>query len=262
MLNIWKIFITWPKFLQIIIKAKNISKKIKIDPNIISEEYRYRWLQKQTRYIIWIYNIKIIVHNRKNWIDKGCLMIANHQSNIDPVLLFSLNDFKKTAPCAFIAKKELQNNKKYLFILSLIDVLFLNRENPRQALEIIKEANNLIRLPRTLVVFPEGTRSKSQKIGEFHSGSFKIAQKAHVPIIPVSIINSYQIFNKKFKKRNKKYIHIIFHKPIKPDTFIEKSTNLIAKNVKQIIQEGINKYKNINNKKYFENLKKNKKNNM
>ncbi|GAA6237961.1 MAG: lysophospholipid acyltransferase family protein [Spiroplasma phoeniceum] len=255
MLNIWKILLTWPRFLRTITKAKSISKKIKRDPNIVSEEYRYHWLQKRTRYMLWVHDVKIIVHDRDNWIDKGCLMIANHQSNVDPALLFALNDFNKTAPCAFIAKKELQDNRTYRNFLTLIDVLFLDRENPRQALEVIKEANDLIRVPRTMVVFPEGTRSRRQEMGEFHAGSFKIAQKAHVPIIPVSIINSYPIFNKEFKKRGKKYVHVVFHKSIKPDTFMTKSTELIANNVKQIIQKGIDQYQDVDHKKAYEEYK-------
>lgn len=251
MINAWKIILTWPKFLQIIAKAKSISKKIRRDPNIVSEEYRYHWLQKQVRYMLWIYDVKIIVHNRDNWIDKNCLMIGNHQSNIDPILLFFLNDFNKTAPCAFIAKKELETNRTYKNFLILIDVLFLDRNNPRQAVEIMKEANDLIRLPRTMVVFPEGTRSQSKEIGEFHAGSFKIAQKAHTPIIPVSIVNSYPIFNKKFKNKGKKYVHVVFHKPIKPDTFMTKSTELIANNIKQIIQKGIDQYQDVDHKKAY-----------
>lgn len=178
-------------------------------------------------------------------------MVANHQSNVDPGLLYVLNDFNKTAPCAFIAKKELANNKAFKNFLTLIDVLFLDRNNPRQAIEIIKEANDLIRVPRTMVVFPEGTRSHSQEMGEFHAGTFKIAQKAHAPIIPVSIVNSYQIFNKEYKKRGKKYVHIVFHKPIKPDTFMTKSTELIANNVKQIIQKGIDQYRDADHKKAY-----------
>ncbi|WP_374697046.1 lysophospholipid acyltransferase family protein [Spiroplasma endosymbiont of Polydrusus formosus] len=251
MVNIWKIILTWPRFLRTITKAIGISKKIKHDPNIVSEEYRYHWVQKRTRYMLWVYDVKIIAHDRDNWIDKSCLMIANHQSNVDPVLLYALNNFNKTAPCAFIAKKELENNRTYKNFLTLIDVLFLDRENPRQALEIIKKANDLIRVPRTMVVFPEGTRSRSQEIGEFHAGSFKIAQKAHAPIIPVSIVNSYLIFNKEFKKRGNKYVHVVFHKPIKPDTFMTKPTELIANNVKQIIQKGIKQYQNVDHKKAY-----------
>lgn len=248
MLNVWKIIITFPKFLQIIIKSKHMIKKIKKNPNIISEEYRYYWLQKQCKYILWIFNIKLIPHNTHNWINKSCLMVANHQSNIDPILIFYLNDFNKTPPCAFIAKKELIYNKKIKNLFFLIDVLFLDRNNIKQTIEIMEQAYKLIRTPRTMVVFPEGKRSHNQFINEFHPGSFKIAQKSYTPIIPVSIINSYQIMNKHIKKKGKKYIHILFHKPIKPDTFISKPTNFIADIVKKIIKKGINKYTNVNHK--------------
>ncbi|WP_253301723.1 lysophospholipid acyltransferase family protein [Spiroplasma endosymbiont of Phyllotreta cruciferae] len=126
----------------------------------------------------------------------------------------------------FYCQKELANDKTFKNFLTLIDVLFLDRDNPRQALELMKEANYLIRVPRTMVVFPEGTRSRNQEMGEFHAGSFKIAQKAHAPIIPVSIINSHLIFNKEYKKKGKKYVHIVFHKPIKPRYFYDKANRV------------------------------------
>ncbi|AHF57582.1 lysophospholipid acyltransferase family protein [Spiroplasma eriocheiris] len=250
--NIWKIILTLPRFLRMLTKSKSMARKIKRDPNIVSEEYRYHWLQKRTKYMLWIFDIKLIVHNEENWIDKGCLMVANHQSNIDPAIIFRLNDFNKTAPCAFIAKKELATDKRFKNFVALIDVLFLDRKNPRQAIEVINEANELIRVPRTMVVFPEGTRSHQQEMGEFQAGSFKIAQKAHAPIIPVSLVNSYQVLNKKVKQKGKKYIHVVFHKPIKPDTFMTKPTDLISNNVKQIIQKGIDQYKDVDHKKAYE----------
>ncbi|AGM25968.1 1-acyl-sn-glycerol-3-phosphate acyltransferase [Spiroplasma syrphidicola EA-1] len=256
MINGWKVFLTLPRFLRTLTKSKSMAKKVKRDPNLVTEEYRYHWLQKRCRYFLWLFDIKLIVHNRDNWIDKGCLMVANHQSNIDPGILFSLNDFSKTAPCAFIAKLELQNDKTFKRFLTLIDVLFLDRKNPRQALEVMQEANELIRIPRTMVIFPEGTRSHSEEMGEFQAGSFKIAQKAHVPIIPVSIVNSYRVLNKKAKKRGRKYVHIVFHKPIKPDTFMTKPTDLIANNVKQIIQKGLDQFANVDDKKAYHEYKK------
>ncbi len=43
-----------------------------------------------------------------------------------------------------------------------------------------------------MVVFPEGTRSKGEQIGEFKAGSFKLATKSKVPIVPVTIDGSYK----------------------------------------------------------------------
>ncbi|WP_381414992.1 1-acyl-sn-glycerol-3-phosphate acyltransferase [Spiroplasma endosymbiont of Anurida maritima] len=254
-MNLFKILITLPRFVRLFLKSRSMTKKIAKDPNYITEEFRYIWLQKRARYILWLMNIKLIVHDEKNWLDKGCLVIANHQSNVDPLIIFALNNFEKTSPCAFIAKKELNDSRLYRRFIHLIDVLLLDRKNPRQAMEVIQQANELIRVPRSMVVFPEGTRSHTQEMGEFHSGTFKIAQKAHCPIIPVSIIDSYKIKNKNFKKSGKKYITVVFNEPLKPSKFIEKDTKFIANIVKSSIQKGIDRYQDKNNGKEYKKYK-------
>jgi len=48
-----------------------------------------------------------------------------------------------------------------------------------------------------LLIFPEGTRSKGPEMGEFKAGAFKFAEKAKVPILPVTIDGSYRFFEEK-----------------------------------------------------------------
>ncbi|WP_342252137.1 lysophospholipid acyltransferase family protein [Spiroplasma endosymbiont of Amphibalanus improvisus] len=237
----FKILITLPYFLNMFRKSRSMTKKILRNPNSVEEEKRYIWIHRINRYFLWLQGIKIVPHDYQNWIDKKCLIVANHQSNYDPSVLLRLNDFKRVAPIAFIAKKELKTARIFKNFVQLIDVIFLDRENPRQAVEVLNKASNLIRIPRAMVLFPEGTRSKSYEVGEFKGSFLKIAQKANAPIIPVSIVNS-------FKARKKKYVHIIFHKPLKPSSFLTKNTEVLSKQLKETIVAGIEENKNITRK--------------
>lgn len=244
-MNWWKILLTWPYFLMIYHKAGSMTKKVLRDPSLVPEGKRYIWLKKKVKYIKWIYNIKIISHNIENWPKhKGCVLVANHQSNFDVLALLSLNDYSLYAPLGFIAKEELKKNRLARRFVFLIDVLFIDRNNPRTALEVFQEAKELIRVPRTMAIFPEGTRSHGQEMNEeFKAGALKIAYQAYVPILPVSIVNSYQVFDKTLRFK-KKTIHVVFHKPFEPPQFINIPSVSLAKQLHAVVEKGINQYSN------------------
>ncbi|MCL6428472.1 hypothetical protein LT335_00011 [Spiroplasma sp. JKS002669] len=243
-MNWWKVLLTWPYLLLIYLKMGSMTKKVLKDPTIVPESKRYVWLKKKTKYIRWLYNVKIVSHDIENWPKhKGCVLVANHQSNFDFIILLSLNDYSQFAPLGFIAKEELKQNHIARRFIFLIDVLFIDRKDPRNALEVFKEAKELIRNPgRTMVIFPEGTRSHAQTMQEFKPGALKLAYQAYVPILPVSIINSYQIFDKKFKGR--KTIHVVFHKPLEPQQFMQIASVNLAKQIQSKITQGIEKWDN------------------
>ncbi len=237
--NILKLLITLPYFLNIFKKSNKWFKKVLNDPNLISEEKRYLWIRKVSRYILWLHNVKIHTLGKENWKDGPIFLAPNHQSNLDGPILFALNNFSQTSPCAFLAKAELQKNKRMYKFLSLIDVVFIERNNLRQSVQAINEANELIKTPRSMVIFPEGTRNPSNEtLGEFKDGAFKLAQKAYVPIVPITIFNSFKALEGNIFK--KKHVYVIFHKSISPDSFMHMNTAFLSTKVKNIIQSGLN----------------------
>ena len=80
-----------------------------------------------------------------------------------------------------------------------------------------------------MVVFPEGTRSKGEQMGEFKAGSFKLATKAKVPIIPVTIDGSYKIMEGNKYRICPAKVNVYVHKPIETK---------LPELVQKIIQEG------------------------
>ncbi len=243
--NILKYILTLPYLLNAIKKSRSWYKKILRDPRLVSEEKRYIWVKRIGKYILWLHNIKLHTVGINNWLDGPMFIYANHQSNCDGAILFSLNNFEKTSPCSFIGKIELTKQKKLYKFLSLIDVLFIDRSNLRQQVKIFNEANELVKTPRTMVIFPEGTRNPdNKKLLDFKDGSFKLAQKAYAPITPVTIYNSFSAFEGNIFK--KKHVYVIFHDPLLPHTFMHMSTSILSSKVKRIIESGledIEKYK-------------------
>ncbi len=244
-MNIFKLMLTWLYFISSYFKAKRWSKKTIRDNSIISEEKRYKWCKKTAKYLLWLYNVKINIVNYNNWLDGSIILCPNHQSNMDGIIMLALNDFSRNAPCAFLAKSELKNNKTSFSFLSLIDTVFVERNNLRQGMQAIRQIKDLIKIPRSGVIFPEGTRNPhNDTLLDFKDGAFKIAQKAYCPIVPVTIHNSYKIYKGKFF--SKKRITIIFHKPLLPSKFIHTNISILSNRVKNIVEKGL---KDINESK-------------
>jgi len=120
------------------------------------------------------------------------LFVCNHRSNYDPIVTWYV--FRKWK-IAFVSKPE--NFKVPFFgrIIRKCCFLPIDRENPRNAIVTIQKAAQLLERQETSVgIYPEGTRSKTGQLLPFHSGVFKIAQKAQSPIVVLCITGTEKIF--------------------------------------------------------------------
>ena len=135
------------------------------------------------------------------------LLVANHRSLFDPLALFhALRDYN----LAYISKP---SNMK-LPVLGRIAYgacfLPIDRENNREALKtILCAADYLKRDLCSVCIFPEGTRSKTRQMLPFHHGSFKIAQRAHVPLVVASISGTDKAKRFFFLRPSDVYIDIL-----------------------------------------------------
>jgi 1-acyl-sn-glycerol-3-phosphate acyltransferase len=113
----------------------------------------------------------------------GAILVSNHQSLVDIPLFLAV--FPREIK--FLAKRELGEIPLFGKAMGFAGNLFIDREDPRDAVHLMREAVKRIAKGQVIVVFPEGTRSPDGEIGEFKSGAFYIARKAGVPILPVYI---------------------------------------------------------------------------
>ena len=123
--------------------------------------------------------------------DTKLLFVSNHRSNFDPLITwYALKKWK----LAFISKPE---NFKIPFFGRIIRrccFLPIDRENPRKAIVTINKAAKLLQKQEVSIgIYPEGTRSKTGQLLPFHNGVFKIAQKAQMPIVVLSITGTEKI---------------------------------------------------------------------
>ena len=134
--------------------------------------------------------VRVKVFGREN-IDPhtSYVFVANHQGNFDiPLMLGYL-----PKPCGVLAKEELASLPFIRSWMELLHCVFVDRDNPRQAVTAINQAADLLRQGYSMLIFPEGTRSRGSQMGEFKDGAFKAASKTGGPIVPLCIEGSYKI---------------------------------------------------------------------
>lgn len=172
------------------------------------------------------------VYGLENIPDRNVVFISNHQGDFDIAIFMALIPKEK----GFVAKMELKKVPILSTWMKYIGCVFMDRKDLRQSLNSINEAIDFVKKGHSMVIFPEGTRSKSDKMGSFKPGSFKLATKAKVPIVPVTIDGSY-----KLKERNKGMIkpdivNVYVHKPIETENLTVEEKEKLPSMVKEIIQ--------------------------
>jgi 1-acyl-sn-glycerol-3-phosphate acyltransferase len=164
--------------------------------------------------------------------DKPVVFISNHQGNFDIALFMS----HINKPKGYIAKIEMNKLPVIRNWMKYMNCVFMDRSNIRKSAEAIVEGVNIIKKGYSLVIFPEGTRSKGDKIGEFKAGSFKLATKSKAPIIPVTIKGSYKLMEANGSKIKPAEVEIYIHPPIDTAGVSKDELESLPEKVKTIIQ--------------------------
>lgn len=159
------------------------------------------------------------------------LFVSNHQGRFDIPLILGFID----KPKAFIAKKELAKLPMVSTWMKYMKCIFMDRKNVRQSLKAINQGVEYLKEGYSQVIFPEGTRSRDGVLGEFKAGSFKLATKSGVPIIPVTIKGSDQIMPNNTLMLKPARVEIVISPPVDPKEFSE--IKELAMHVRGIVAE-------------------------
>jgi 1-acyl-sn-glycerol-3-phosphate acyltransferase len=141
--------------------------------------------------------------------DGSVCFVSNHSGYFDIILLLAYCG----RPFGFIAKKELILVPFLNVWIYMLGGLFIDRGNLKNAVRTINKGVKIIKDSGSMLIFPEGHRSKGRGLLPFHPGSLKLATKADATIVPVAIEGSYQALEKN-KKVVSVPVKIAFLKPI------------------------------------------------
>ena len=139
--------------------------------------------------------VRIEVTGEENIPDVPFMLYSNHQSFADiPAICYALRNH---CQIGFVSKAEWKKYKILRDAINYTRSVFLDRGNPRAAVKVIAETKDLLDKGFNMAIFPEGTRSKGHEMGDFKHGAFKFAEKAKVPVLPVTLDGGYKLFEEK-----------------------------------------------------------------
>lgn len=186
-------------------------------------------------------NIDLNVMGKENLPEDGpVVFVANHQGYGDiPVCCAALDKFQT----GFIAKSSLSKLPLYGEWIKNIRSVMIDREDPRESLRAIETAIGFIKQGFSIVVFPEGHRSKGHDMGEFKKGSLRLATKPGVPVIPISINGTYKLFEEKGYMQGNFKVDFLIHPPIETANMSRPEASSLASTVEEIIRTGLQELK-------------------
>ena len=180
--------------------------------------------------------VDLNVTGRENLPTEGpVVFVSNHQSYADILALCASID---TIPFGFIAKEEIKKIPFYGKWLIRIRSVLMKRGDARASLKAILEGIDLINQGFSLLIFPEGTRSKGGPMIHFKKGALKLATKPKVPIVPITLNGTYRLYEETGVMRGA-HVDVIIHPAIETKDLDKQAERELSDRVENIIRSGL-----------------------
>lgn len=213
------------------------AQKLPNDNYEIKGQAIYKTPESISRRVIKKTGTHVTVHGLEKIPEGPVLFASNHQGLFDILLLLGYIN----RPIGFIAKKEI---KKFPIIRSWMKELqcvFIDRSNRRAAIKVIEDGVNSLTLGQSMVIFPEGTRSKGGPIVPFKSGSLRLGTRAGVPIVPITINGTYLMLEANNGKMKAADVSLTVGEPLMPEDYQNLKSQKIADIVFERVESHLNR---------------------
>ena len=189
-----------------------------------------------SRSVLWLLLVPIKVSGRENVDPKqSYVFVANHQSFLDVFAVYGWlpNNFK------WLMKKELRKIPFVGTACAVAGHIFVDRSNPRAAMESLTYIKAQLHDGISTVIFPEGTRTKTGEMGRFKAGAFKIAMDMGLPVVPITLNGFYKSMpSGQFFANLDSHVSLHIGKPIDISQFTDINEAMSA--VREKVVEGLN----------------------
>jgi 1-acyl-sn-glycerol-3-phosphate acyltransferase len=168
---------------------------------------------------------------------KTYVFVANHQSIYDIPCLFWSIPFQ----LRIIAKESLGSFPMLGPHLKRTGHLLVDRKHPDRA-GIFGWASRLTSNGLSLIIFPEGTRSRDGLLGKFKGGSIMLAMQAGLPLVPISVVGSRHVMKKGELTTKPGHVTVIVHEPVETAANTEPSiaqVRELADRIREVIRPAV-----------------------
>ena len=168
-------------------------------------------------------------------IQKSYVFALNHQSIFDVFVVYGWfpHIFK------WMMKAELRRIPFVGKACQSAGHIFIDRTSPVAAKKSLEKAEAVLKDGVSLVVFPEGTRTKTGKMGAFKRGAFRIATDLVLPIVPVTLSGSFERMHRGSLNIHPGTIHVTVHEPIEVAAYLPDNTSELIQTTFDVIQSAL-----------------------
>jgi 1-acyl-sn-glycerol-3-phosphate acyltransferase len=193
----------------------------------------WAWLiLKTNRVKLQVEGLEKIVRN------KSYVFISNHASNLDPPALC----LAIPQTLRFIAKRSLAKVPIFGQALKLGRIILIDRSDNQKAVETINKAIKDLKDGISAFFFAEGTRSPDGMLQDFKKGGIMVALKTKLPIIPITVVDSYKLLPRKALRIRPGVLRIIVGDPIDTSGYTEDDKDFLVQKVRDIIADTLKRY--------------------
>jgi 1-acyl-sn-glycerol-3-phosphate acyltransferase len=148
----------------------------------------------------------------------GCVVVANHASHADTAVLLAALPARAQPVFAAAADYWFDVPVRRFVAAALIGVLPVRRSGADTYAQLLAAARPALEAGRTVVIYPEGTRSTDGSIGEFRSGALRLARDCGVPLVPVAVLGTAEVLPKGATFISHAPMEVRVGEPVDPET--------------------------------------------
>jgi 1-acyl-sn-glycerol-3-phosphate acyltransferase len=175
-----------------------------------SPELMFKVAVAGARFAMVICGIKVQAKGQEHIPQGVCIFVANHTSNADPPAVVGSIPRR----VALLGKKEVFRVPILGTVLKMAGFVPVDRGNREAAMASVDQALEHLHHGVSYLIFPEGTRSPDGRLRPFKKGSFVMAIRAQVPIVPVSVIGAHKVMLKGELGVHPGSVTVRFHPPV------------------------------------------------
>ncbi len=143
------------------------------------------------------------------------IFMSSHVSNMDPTILIPLIPRRTSA----LAKKEIWRIPILAQALDMASLVPVERDNRDAAIQSIRKAGEVMSQGINMTVYPEGTRSPDGRLLPFKKGPFHLAIETGVPVVPITMLGTYEMMPKGRMFTKGGTATVVFHPPMDPKLY-------------------------------------------
>ena len=197
-----------------------------------------RWMRPWARLVLGGIGVRQHVVQRGEAPSGPVVYVSNHQSSLDiPATASAI-----PSPFLYVARSELRSWPFVGWVLERSACLFIDRDNPRSALESLRVAAGRVRSGESVLIFPEGGRSYRHGLDPFMRGSFVLAIEAGVPVVPVVLVGHIGVVDERVRAARPGTVVCVLCEPVPTDGMRRRDAGELCDRVRAAIEDEMRRF--------------------